>query len=64
MKIGGAFFEQREINKYLLRNRINFHSIYHVAGMAEGLDILRGGHCVLKWGFTWKFPGNRDATLK
>ena len=21
-------------------------------------------HCVLKWGFTWTFPGNQDATLK
>ena len=22
------------------------------------------GHCVLKWGFTWTFPGYQDATLK
>ena len=22
------------------------------------------GPCVLKWGFTWTCPGNKDATLK
>ena len=26
--------------------------------------IMGGGHCVLKWGFMWKYPGNQDDTFK
>ena len=26
--------------------------------------LIMRGHCVLKWGFTWTFPGNQDATKK
>ena len=31
-----------------------------------GLSELRegGGDCLLKWGFMWTFPGNKNATLK
>ena len=27
-------------------------------------EIPEGGHYVLKWGFTWTFSGNKDATKK
>ena len=32
--------------------------------LEQVLLLFEGGHCVLKWGFTWTFPGDQDATLK
>ena len=48
-----AIFSLRliELGKNISQNRIE--------GVAGG-----GGHCVLKWGFTWTFPRNQDATMK
>ena len=31
---------------------------------AGGKSEIRGGGCMFKWGFTWTFPGNQDATVK
>ena len=42
-------------NKSFWSTRFSFYSCLNLEG---------GGHCVLKWGFTWTFPGNQNATLK
>ena len=36
----------------------------YYTGLAEQGGWGGGGHCVLKWGFTWTFHGSQDATLK
>ena len=32
--------------------------------IVSNLANIQEGHCVLKWGFTWTFPGNQDARFK
>ena len=28
------------------------------------VNVIEGGTCVFKWGFSQTYPGNQDATLK
>ena len=48
------------------KKKMNFAFDDDVVLLQSGLSEPGGpgGHCVLKWGFMWTFPGNQDATLK
>jgi hypothetical protein len=41
----------------------NHQPQFYAVGRSENLGG-RGGHCVLKWGFTRTFSGNQDVTVK
>ena len=40
------------------------HDLTYASTKHSAVGAGSGGHCVLKLGFTWTFPGNQDATLK
>ena len=38
--------------------------LIYLGGIQQLCGQEEEGHYVLKWDFTWTFPGNQDATLK